>query len=172
MIENFGPNVARLRKEFGLSQTELAEKVGIKKQSVSNMERGVRYPTFETLEKFVNVFHATPMQLFGTPKEVALSDTPAMLDRIDAYDERIRTLFELSKIMDSYPVEELNKVAEQVNTINDFFTAHPKVDEDGIPETDKNGQVVMTASMFDRIPFDKLAETVNQIETIQQNKQN
>ncbi|OTP09600.1 hypothetical protein A5844_002379, partial [Enterococcus sp. 10A9_DIV0425] len=51
MIENFGNNVARLRKEHGYSQEELAQKIGLKKQSISNIERGVRYPTFETLEK-------------------------------------------------------------------------------------------------------------------------
>ncbi|MDT2274236.1 helix-turn-helix transcriptional regulator [Paenibacillus larvae] len=57
MIENFGQNVARLRKkEKGMSQEELAEKLDVKKQTISNIERGVRYPTFENLEKIAQLF--------------------------------------------------------------------------------------------------------------------
>lgn len=169
MIENFGSNIARLRKEFNMSQTELAEKIGVQKQSISNIERGTRYPTFETLEKFANIFHATPMQLFGTPKEVALADTPAILDRIDAYDERIRTLFELSKIMDSYPVEEISKVASEAQYIANFFTPHPSVDEDGVPNVDASGKVVMKPALFDRLPLDKITEAAEKIDYINKN---
>ncbi|AHD04636.1 helix-turn-helix transcriptional regulator [Paenibacillus larvae] len=56
MIENFGQNVARLRKKKGMSQEELAEKLDVKKQTISNIERGVRYPTFENLEKIAQLF--------------------------------------------------------------------------------------------------------------------
>ncbi|RBS17150.1 hypothetical protein EA94_01184 [Enterococcus faecalis] len=100
MIENFGPNVTRLRKEQGLTQEELAEKIGLKKQSISNIERGVRYPTFETLEKLAQLFKATPTQLFGTPKEIAVSDTSIILDRIDEYNSKIQAVLRAEKILD------------------------------------------------------------------------
>lgn len=34
VIENFGKNVARLRKEQGMSQEDLAEKLGLNKQTI------------------------------------------------------------------------------------------------------------------------------------------
>ena len=39
IIQNFGPNLARLRIEKGVSQTQLAEDLGIGKQSISDYEK-------------------------------------------------------------------------------------------------------------------------------------
>lgn len=99
MIENFGKNISRLRREKGYSQEELAQKIGLKKQSISNIERGARYPTFETLEKFAQIFNATPVQLFGSPKEIAVSDTPIILDRIDEYDSKVQNILKAEKFL-------------------------------------------------------------------------
>ena len=38
IIQNFGPNLARLRIEKGVSQTQLAEDLGIGKQSISDYD--------------------------------------------------------------------------------------------------------------------------------------
>lgn len=170
MIENFGRNVARLRKQRGWSQEELATEIGVKKQSISNIERGVRFPTFETLEKFANTFNATPVELFGSPKEVALNDVPAVLDRIDAYDERIRTIFKISQVMDHYSAAELDKIAYQVDHILTFFAPHERYDEDGVPEMDKDGKVIMYPGTITKLPLDKLAETVKQIDFVLKNQ--
>lgn len=43
-------NILALRKQRGLSQTELAEKIGISRQAVSNWERGIATPDVETLQ--------------------------------------------------------------------------------------------------------------------------
>lgn len=51
MIHNFAFNLSRLRKEKGISQTELAEKLNIGKQSISDYEKSKSYPTFATLDK-------------------------------------------------------------------------------------------------------------------------
>ena len=50
IIQNFGPNLARLRIEKGVSQTQLAEDLGIGKQSISDYEKQKSYPTFANLE--------------------------------------------------------------------------------------------------------------------------
>lgn len=170
MIENFGRNVARLRKQRGWSQEELASKIGVKKQSISNIERGVRFPTFETLDKFAMTFNATPVELFGSPKEIALNDVPAVLDRIDAYDERIRTIFQISQVMDNYSASQLEKIANQVAEVMNFFAPQPRYDEDGIPDMDDNNNVIMYPSKFSKLPLDKLAETVKQIDYVLKNK--
>ena len=72
IIQNFGPNLARLRIEKGVSQTQLAEDLGIGKQSVSDYEKQKSYPTFANLDKIAEYFDATPTQLFGTSKEIEL----------------------------------------------------------------------------------------------------
>ena len=40
MIENFGKNVARLRKQKNMTQSDLAKAIGVNKQTISNIEKG------------------------------------------------------------------------------------------------------------------------------------
>lgn len=163
MIENFGPNIARLRKEFGLSQTQLAEKIEVQKQTISNIERGKRYPTFETLERLADVFHATPVQLFGNAREVAMADTPEIMDRIDQYDQKVDALYRLSRILDRYPLEDLEKIANEISFISNFFTPRPQFYDDGEPKVTKNGEQLVLPPLFDKIPFEKIHQTANEL---------
>jgi transcriptional regulator with XRE-family HTH domain len=101
MIENFGANIARLRKEKNMTQKDLADKLGVNKQTISNIEKGEGFPTFKNLEKLSRILNANAIQLFGTMKEIAISDTPKVLDRIDEYHDRVRDILEVEKIMTS-----------------------------------------------------------------------
>ena len=56
IIQNFGPNLARLRIEKGVSQPQLAEDLGIGKQSISDYETQKSYPTFTNLDKIEEYF--------------------------------------------------------------------------------------------------------------------
>ncbi|HAP3762123.1 TPA: helix-turn-helix transcriptional regulator [Enterococcus faecalis] len=138
MIENFGKNVARLRKEHGYSQEQLAKEIEVNRQTISNIERGARYPTFETLEKIAKLFKATPTQLFGTPKEIAVSDTPIILDRIDEYNSKIQAILQIPDIVETYG-EEIRTLAEQVTTINSvvFDLLYVHNDDDTLATTDE-----------------------------------
>lgn len=55
MVENaelkkvVGENVARLRTQAGLTQTELAEKIGVTRVHVTRIETGVSSPSAEVL---------------------------------------------------------------------------------------------------------------------------
>ena len=44
-----------------MKQQELADAIGINMQSLSKIERGVNYPTFDTLEKIMDVLEVTPV---------------------------------------------------------------------------------------------------------------
>ena len=46
-----GERVQLLRKRKGLSQEDLASKIGIDTKSLSRLERGAHYPSMETLER-------------------------------------------------------------------------------------------------------------------------
>ncbi|WP_228470370.1 helix-turn-helix domain-containing protein [Listeria welshimeri] len=62
-----------------MTQKDLADKLG-GKQTISNIEKGEGYPTFKNLEKLSQILNANAIQLFGTMKEIAVSDTPKILD--------------------------------------------------------------------------------------------
>ncbi len=53
----FGENLKRLRKEKKLSQEELAEKVGVSRQSVSKWETGDAYPEMNNILELCKIFH-------------------------------------------------------------------------------------------------------------------
>jgi integrase len=64
-ISFLGENIQTIRKHRGMKQQELADKIGINMQSLSKIERGVNYPTFDTLEKIMDVLGVTPNELLS-----------------------------------------------------------------------------------------------------------
>jgi len=53
---NFAKNLSYLRTQKKLSQTELAEKMGLSRQSLSNYETGKREPELSYIIKFADFF--------------------------------------------------------------------------------------------------------------------
>ena len=63
-----GLRIMQRRKELGLSQEKLAEKLGISKNHLSNIERSVYIPTVECIFKICETMGNTPdYYLIGTP---------------------------------------------------------------------------------------------------------
>lgn len=60
-----GENIQRVRKFRGMNQQELADAIGINMQSLSKIERGVNFPTFDTLEKITSALGVTPNELMS-----------------------------------------------------------------------------------------------------------
>ena len=59
----FGKHVRELRKERGLSQVELAAKVGIDRSYMGFLERGERNPSLEVIAKIAEALSVTPDEL-------------------------------------------------------------------------------------------------------------
>ena len=93
-IQNFGDNVAKLRKEKNIKQEVLAEYVGISKNAISKIEQGTSYPTFANLDKIAEFFKATPTQLFGTEQEKQLEISA---DNIDEYQKKAHEILQANK---------------------------------------------------------------------------
>jgi len=72
-ISHLGNNIQTIRKFRGMKQQELADKIGINMQSLSKIERGVNYPTFDTLEKIMDVLGVTPNELLSGEWKYVLS---------------------------------------------------------------------------------------------------
>ena len=60
----FGKNLKTLRLNAGLTQSQLAKSLGLKEVTVSNIERGIRFITAETLEKICKALKSNPSDLF------------------------------------------------------------------------------------------------------------
>ncbi len=58
-------NIRIMRESRGLSQSELAEKIGLQKQNVSAYERGVKVPTVEKLVAIADTLRCSTDKLLG-----------------------------------------------------------------------------------------------------------
>ena len=62
---NFGEKLKRLRKEAGLTQTELAKRLNVTKSVVSYYELQERNPSPDVLIRLTEIFHVSADYLLG-----------------------------------------------------------------------------------------------------------
>lgn len=60
---SIGENIKKYRKEKGLTQKELADKLNIATNSLSRYEIGERRPPIDMIEKIAEILNVTPIQL-------------------------------------------------------------------------------------------------------------
>ncbi len=73
---NFQNIFKRLRISSGLTQVEMAEKLGISRSTIGMYETGAREPDFETLEAIADFFNVDTDYLLGrTEKTTILPET-------------------------------------------------------------------------------------------------
>ena len=61
---SFSENLKIFRKQKGLSQKELSQKLDVDQTNCSVWERGICYPKVSTLLKICDILEVTPNQLF------------------------------------------------------------------------------------------------------------
>lgn len=170
MIENFGSNLARLRKERNLTQTELSEMLGITKQTISNIEQSKAYPSFTTLEKISQILKAGPIELFGTENEILLYNTPKLLDEVDSYQDKIHNILKLERALDTINKIDLDNLVNQISYVQNFFSTSPRLDETGEPILDNDNQVSYADSPYSKIPVQDIEKLAMQIKEIKKFK--
>ena len=67
--ESLGARIARLRKDMGLTQEELAEKLGITAQAISKWENDLSAPDISALPILAGIFGITVDELLGRKTE-------------------------------------------------------------------------------------------------------
>lgn len=85
--------IRRLRSARGLSQVELAHRLGVSKQSISNWENNNIQPSVELLERLADVFCVSTDELLGRSRRLVmdvsgLSDT--QIAHLEALAEDLR----------------------------------------------------------------------------------
>ncbi len=81
--ENIAKNLTRLRKEYNLTQTELATKLNYTDKSVSKWEHGESLPPIETLKELAD--------LYGVSLDYLLEDNPEDYYKISLDDKKTTT---------------------------------------------------------------------------------
>jgi transcriptional regulator with XRE-family HTH domain len=62
-LATFGKRVAKLRHDGGLTQEQLAEKVGLSVLTIAGIEQGRRWARLSTLHKIAKALNVHPMEL-------------------------------------------------------------------------------------------------------------
>lgn len=93
---DFGNNLKELRKKYGMTQKDLADKIGVTKSVVSYYELQERTPSPEVLIKLSNVFHVSTDFLLGIEHKHTVDVSNLSEDEIQLIVQMIK-LFESKK---------------------------------------------------------------------------
>jgi len=85
--QELGEKIKRIRKQRGLTQEELAEKIDITSRNLSNIELGISFPKPETLEKFLNAMNVSTQTLFSNDN---IKTDQELVDSINFYIDSIK----------------------------------------------------------------------------------
>ena len=62
-MNNVGKNIKKLRRDTGMTQDQLAERLNVTRQAISNWETGKTQPDIETLSNLAECFEVTVEEL-------------------------------------------------------------------------------------------------------------
>jgi len=104
-IMALGENIRRLRRDKQWTQSDLADKSGIRLGQVSKLERNEADPKLDTLRKLINALECTPNELLNDVNESSLDS------RLEMVLERVQKLPEEKKeailmVIDNYCIAE------------------------------------------------------------------
>ena len=123
---NFQNIFKRLRTSSGLTQAEIAEKLGISRSTIGMYETGAREPDFETLEKIADFFNVDTDFLLGrTNKTTMLPETAGHYYLNDETREIAQEVFEnpelrsLFHVARDIPPERLRAHIEFMKTLKE-----------------------------------------------------
>jgi transcriptional regulator with XRE-family HTH domain len=63
MLMNFAKNIIVARKKLGISQQELADRLGVRQSTIANYETGIRTPSLKELDHIAKVLKIEPGDL-------------------------------------------------------------------------------------------------------------
>lgn len=80
----FGDNIARIRREAGLSQEDLAMRASVHRTEISQLERGLRVARIDTLIKLAGSLDSSPAELLDGIRWEPGEQRPGYFARPDA----------------------------------------------------------------------------------------
>ena len=120
-MENVGRNIAELRRRCNMTQMELADKMGISFQAVSNWERGNSMPDISKLPELAEVFGVTIDQLLGECSKIVESavrgDIKTYLENNEVTAEEIRKAAPILK------PKQMDEIADSAILVKKWLTS-------------------------------------------------
>lgn len=94
-----GKRIKELRKKKGLSQEQLAEKVGFEtSNSISNVENGYNYPSIQNLEKILKVLGTNFQSVFTFEQHQEIDVLKEEINRIlNEHPEEVSDIYKIIK---------------------------------------------------------------------------
>ena len=115
-----------LRKNYGMSQSELAEKLGVTQQTISKYENGSREPDTETLKLLSSIFNVSIDYLLGNAdkKEPEINIPQEYTDKYKVtsrdkkqYMEHMKKANEAFFMDDKFDDEDKKEILDTMNEI-------------------------------------------------------
>ena len=116
----FRDMLARLRRERGMTQAELAQRLGVSKSSISMYERGNREPELDLLERMADLFGVSVNTMLGRSEPELVNSDPALTEYLEQLRDRpeLRMLFSVTKNATKKDVEAAVKIIEALRGTN------------------------------------------------------
>ena len=129
-MENVGLKIAELRKKRNMTQMELADKMGISFQAVSNWERGNSMPDISKLPELAEVFGVTIDELLGEDSKAVKSAINGEIhEYIKQSEDALREVIRIAPILPPRQIEETLANSE-IHSLHDIEELLPFVGED------------------------------------------
>lgn len=111
-MKNVGFKISELRKQHNMTQMELADRMGISFQAVSNWERGSSMPDISKLPELAQIFHVTIDEILSEKSGLVES---AAKDNLGEYlEDNAVTLKEAAEAAPILKPEQINMIFERV----------------------------------------------------------
>lgn len=111
--DSFGQRLAELRKLRGLTQVQLAEKLGSTQRAITYYENEAEYPPVETIVELARILSVSTDELLG------LKMTKPTQEVVDiTTDPELRRLWRKFQQVAEWPEKDQNAVIRLINTVS------------------------------------------------------
>ena len=119
-MSGFSEALTSLRKGAGMTQAELAARLGISKSAVSMYECGNREPELELLQAMADLFRVSVSALLGRREGELVNGDAELTEYLEALRDRpeMRMLFSVTKNATKEDVEAAVKIIEALRGRN------------------------------------------------------
>jgi len=89
---NLHINIKHFRLQKGLSQTQIAEKIGVSRQAISNWESGKTYPDLDNIVLLCKVYEITTDELLGSDAQTSKESTTTTSNQCSVFQKEVNVL--------------------------------------------------------------------------------